>query len=342
MIELIVDGAPLRRPRARASPPSLLNAGRDALRDSPAGAPRGLYCGIGVCQECRVVVDGVRRALLRDPGQRGDARDHRSHLTELRYASTASAISRPSGIGRIGARALKRSGSGSAGGDEPLARAALARALPAAGDDLQRRQRGRAAGDGGVDRARGHVLAAAQRSCPACGEREQAGARVEEVGEDAGEARELRARPAQREAGRGRAGRRAVAGGRCRRSPARGVRGGRPARELALGQREVGAADARSPRRRRTRPATEVRMSSSWATASPAQLAAERAGQVDGREEAVGGADGVDLEGALGAGRRPVRARPRRSSRCARARRPRRARSRGPTRSGGPSCGSAA
>jgi D-hydroxyproline dehydrogenase subunit gamma len=28
------------------------------LRTSPGGSPRGLFCGIGVCQECRVVVDG--------------------------------------------------------------------------------------------------------------------------------------------------------------------------------------------------------------------------------------------------------------------------------------------
>jgi aerobic-type carbon monoxide dehydrogenase small subunit (CoxS/CutS family) len=37
----------------------LLTAGQETLRTSPAGNPRGLYCGIGVCQECRVVVDGT-------------------------------------------------------------------------------------------------------------------------------------------------------------------------------------------------------------------------------------------------------------------------------------------
>ena len=60
MIELTVDGD--AADGARGPEPGrgvLLDAGRDALRDSPAGAPRGLYCGIGVCQECRVVVDGV-------------------------------------------------------------------------------------------------------------------------------------------------------------------------------------------------------------------------------------------------------------------------------------------
>ena len=60
VIELTVDGEPLHAPAGQS-------AGRGAarrrpalaLRDSPGGAPRGLYCGIGVCQECRVLVDGV-------------------------------------------------------------------------------------------------------------------------------------------------------------------------------------------------------------------------------------------------------------------------------------------
>ena len=60
VIELIVDGRAAARaggaePRARRC----CDAGIVVLRDSPAGAPRGLYCGIGVCQECRVVADGV-------------------------------------------------------------------------------------------------------------------------------------------------------------------------------------------------------------------------------------------------------------------------------------------
>ena len=59
MIELIVDGRPLRAPAGQSLGAALLEAGRRELRDSPGGSPRGLYCGIGVCQECRVVVDGV-------------------------------------------------------------------------------------------------------------------------------------------------------------------------------------------------------------------------------------------------------------------------------------------
>jgi aerobic-type carbon monoxide dehydrogenase small subunit (CoxS/CutS family) len=58
VIELTVDGTPLTAPAGRSLAAVLLDAGRETLRESPGGTPRGLYCGIGVCQECRVVVDG--------------------------------------------------------------------------------------------------------------------------------------------------------------------------------------------------------------------------------------------------------------------------------------------
>ena len=57
-VELTVDGRPLRAPEGQSLAAALLAAGRSALRDSPSGRPRGVYCGIGVCQECRVNVDG--------------------------------------------------------------------------------------------------------------------------------------------------------------------------------------------------------------------------------------------------------------------------------------------
>ena len=58
MIELTVDGAPLTAPEGQSLAAALLNAGRGHAAPAPSGTPRGLYCGIGVCQECRVVVDG--------------------------------------------------------------------------------------------------------------------------------------------------------------------------------------------------------------------------------------------------------------------------------------------
>ena len=59
MIELTVDGESLRAPAGQSVAAAILAHGRLALRDSPDGSPRGLYCGIGVFQECRVLVDGV-------------------------------------------------------------------------------------------------------------------------------------------------------------------------------------------------------------------------------------------------------------------------------------------
>ena len=65
MIELSVDGTALRAPAGQSLAAALLAAGRTALRSSPSGTPRGVYCGIGVCQECRVQADGrVVRACV--------------------------------------------------------------------------------------------------------------------------------------------------------------------------------------------------------------------------------------------------------------------------------------
>jgi predicted molibdopterin-dependent oxidoreductase YjgC len=65
VIELSVDGKPLRAPAGQSIAAALLASGRKSLRRSPSGDPRGLYCGIGVCQECRVQADGrVVRACV--------------------------------------------------------------------------------------------------------------------------------------------------------------------------------------------------------------------------------------------------------------------------------------
>ncbi len=66
MIEVLVDGSPLRALEGQSIGAALIASGRVALRSSPGGSPRGLYCGIGVCQECRVVVagEGVVRACV--------------------------------------------------------------------------------------------------------------------------------------------------------------------------------------------------------------------------------------------------------------------------------------
>ena len=59
MTELTVDGRPVHAPAGQSLAAALLAAGRAVLRHSPSGTPRGVYCGIGVCQECRVHVEGL-------------------------------------------------------------------------------------------------------------------------------------------------------------------------------------------------------------------------------------------------------------------------------------------
>lgn len=45
---------------------ALVAAGITTLRTSPqGGTPRGPFCWMGVCQECTVVIDGVRRPACR-------------------------------------------------------------------------------------------------------------------------------------------------------------------------------------------------------------------------------------------------------------------------------------
>lgn len=65
-VEIVINGG-----RHRVAPDitlgaALLDAGTAAFRRSVSGEPRGPLCGMGICFECRVTVDGVphRRACL--------------------------------------------------------------------------------------------------------------------------------------------------------------------------------------------------------------------------------------------------------------------------------------
>lgn len=74
-IEITVDGHPLRAYEGETVAAALMATGRRALRTtSRRGEPRGLYCGIGLCFECVMTVDGrpnVRTCQLRvRPGLR--------------------------------------------------------------------------------------------------------------------------------------------------------------------------------------------------------------------------------------------------------------------------------
>jgi len=65
-VRLRIDGEPVETESGLTLAAVLWNLRCWRLRDSVTGAPRGPLCGMGVCFECRVTVDGIphRRACL--------------------------------------------------------------------------------------------------------------------------------------------------------------------------------------------------------------------------------------------------------------------------------------
>jgi aerobic-type carbon monoxide dehydrogenase small subunit (CoxS/CutS family) len=57
--EFLFDGEPVSAYPGETVSAALLAIGRRVLRRTPGGEPRGLFCVMGICQECLVVVDGV-------------------------------------------------------------------------------------------------------------------------------------------------------------------------------------------------------------------------------------------------------------------------------------------
>ncbi|CAN7542830.1 (2Fe-2S)-binding protein [Pseudorhodoferax sp. LjRoot39] len=60
-IALWVDGQPVEVPVGISVAAALRHAGAGVTRRSVGGALRAPVCGMGVCQECRVAIDGRRR-----------------------------------------------------------------------------------------------------------------------------------------------------------------------------------------------------------------------------------------------------------------------------------------
>ncbi|WP_371030231.1 (2Fe-2S)-binding protein [Pseudoclavibacter sp. JSM 162008] len=59
-IRITVDGEPVEGIAGQSIAGVLLGSGRAAWRETAVtGRPRGLFCGIGVCFDCLVTVDGV-------------------------------------------------------------------------------------------------------------------------------------------------------------------------------------------------------------------------------------------------------------------------------------------
>jgi predicted molibdopterin-dependent oxidoreductase YjgC len=66
MTAIIVDGRSIPAEPGMTVAAALLNAGIWSFRTSVTGEPRGPLCGMGICHECRVTIDGVahRRGCL--------------------------------------------------------------------------------------------------------------------------------------------------------------------------------------------------------------------------------------------------------------------------------------
>ena len=58
-LTILVDGRLLRVQSGVTVAAALLNAGVASFRRSVAGEPRAPLCGMGICFECRVSIDGV-------------------------------------------------------------------------------------------------------------------------------------------------------------------------------------------------------------------------------------------------------------------------------------------
>ena len=73
-IEMFVDDAPIRAEPGVTVAAALLDAGVRAFRTSVRGEPRAPLCGMGICYECRVTIDGAaqqRACMTRvSPGMR--------------------------------------------------------------------------------------------------------------------------------------------------------------------------------------------------------------------------------------------------------------------------------
>jgi len=58
-VTIVLDGRPLTAYLGESVAAALLAEGIAATRTTRSGEPRGVFCGMGVCFDCLVVVDGV-------------------------------------------------------------------------------------------------------------------------------------------------------------------------------------------------------------------------------------------------------------------------------------------
>jgi D-hydroxyproline dehydrogenase subunit gamma len=58
MVTVVVDGVLVTMPAGSMVAAAVLKTGATAFRRSASGEPRGPLCGMGICFECRVTIDG--------------------------------------------------------------------------------------------------------------------------------------------------------------------------------------------------------------------------------------------------------------------------------------------
>jgi sarcosine oxidase subunit alpha len=58
MVKLFVNGGSVEMPAGSMVAAAILKTGVHAFRRSVTGEPRGPLCGMGICFECRVTIDG--------------------------------------------------------------------------------------------------------------------------------------------------------------------------------------------------------------------------------------------------------------------------------------------
>jgi D-hydroxyproline dehydrogenase subunit gamma len=65
-VHVLVDGLRVDAPDGMSVAAVLMDAGITRFRTAVGGSPRAPLCGMGVCYECRVTIDGVahRRACI--------------------------------------------------------------------------------------------------------------------------------------------------------------------------------------------------------------------------------------------------------------------------------------
>jgi sarcosine oxidase subunit alpha len=60
LIKLTINDKPVEVAEGTTLAAAIILGGSDRFRRSVSGEPRGPLCGMGICFECRVTVDGVR------------------------------------------------------------------------------------------------------------------------------------------------------------------------------------------------------------------------------------------------------------------------------------------